>query len=47
VSGLRRADVTAGYIQFGIEDLREPMQMIEAFVLSNIGNTYKAQGKLD
>jgi integrase len=30
-------DVTAGYIQFGIEDLREPMQMIEAFVLRHAG----------
>lgn len=26
-------DVTAGYIQFGIEDLREPMQLIESYVL--------------
>lgn len=30
-----RADVTGGYIQFGIEDLREPMQLIESFVLRN------------
>lgn len=28
-------DVTAGYIQFGIEDLRNPMQLIESFVLQN------------
>lgn len=28
-------DVTSGYIQFGIEDLREPMQLIEDYVLSN------------
>lgn len=28
-------DVTAGYIQFGIEDLREPMQLIETFVLQH------------
>lgn len=31
------SDVTAGYIQFGIEDLREPMQLIESFVLENAG----------
>ena len=30
-------DVTAGYIQFGIEDLREPMQMIEDFIRVNSG----------
>lgn len=26
-------DVTAGYIQFGIEDLREPMKLIESFII--------------
>lgn len=30
-------DVTAGYIQFGIEDLREPMQAVETFVLKCAG----------
>ncbi len=30
-------DVTAGYIQFGIEDLRDPMQLIEIFVLKSAG----------
>jgi len=30
-------DVTSGYIQCGIDDLREPMQLIENFVLHNIG----------
>jgi integrase len=30
-------DVTGGYIQFGVEDLREPMQMIETFVLKHTG----------
>lgn len=28
-------DVTSDYIQFGIEDLREPMQLIETFVLKS------------
>lgn len=31
-------DVTAGYIQFGIDDLREPMQLIENFVLQYVGS---------
>jgi len=30
-------DVTAGYIPFGIEDLREPMQLIETYVLKCAG----------
>lgn len=30
-------DVTFGYIQHGIEDLREPMQLIEAYVLKHVG----------
>ncbi len=30
-------DVTAGYIQFGIEDLRRPMQLLETFVLTSAG----------
>lgn len=30
-------DVTQGYIQFGVEDLREPMQAIETFVLKCVG----------
>ena len=30
-------DVTAGYIQFGAEDLRQPMQMVEEFVLKHAG----------
>lgn len=29
-------DVTFGYIQFGIDDLREPMQLIESFVLQHV-----------
>lgn len=29
-------DVTAGYIQFGIDDLREPMQLIENFILQHV-----------
>jgi integrase len=29
-------DVTSGYIQFGIDDLREPMQLIENFVLWHV-----------
>lgn len=28
------SDVTAGYVQCNVEDLREPMQMVEGFVLS-------------
>lgn len=28
-------DVTSGYIQHGIEDLREPMQLIESYVFEN------------
>lgn len=28
-------DVTSGYIQHGIEDLREPMQLIESYVFKN------------
>lgn len=31
------ADVTSGYIQFGIEDLREPMQQVENYVLKCAG----------
>ncbi|MBF0283960.1 MAG: site-specific integrase [Magnetococcales bacterium] len=31
------ADVTAGYIQFGVEDLRESMEQVEAFVLKCAG----------
>ncbi len=31
------SDVTGGYIQFGVEDLREPMQLIESFVLRHAG----------
>ena len=31
------SDVTAGYIQFGAEDLREPMQLVENFVLKCAG----------
>jgi integrase len=30
-------DVTSGYIQFGVEDLRKPMQMVEDFILVNAG----------
>ena len=30
-------DVTSGYIQFGIEDLRDPMQLIESYVLKCAG----------
>jgi integrase len=30
-------DVTQGYIQFGIEDLRDPMQAVESFVLRCAG----------
>lgn len=30
-------DVTAGYVQVGVEDLREPMQQIEDFVLKCAG----------
>jgi hypothetical protein len=30
-------DITGGYIQFGVEDLREPMQLIESFVLRYAG----------
>lgn len=30
-------DVTAGYIQFGVEDLREPMQLLENYVLKCAG----------
>ena len=30
-------DVTAGYVQVGIEDLREPMRQIEDFVLKCAG----------
>jgi len=30
-------DVTQGYIQFGIEDLRDPMQAVETFVLKCAG----------
>jgi integrase len=30
-------DVTAGYIQFGTEDLRRPMQLVEDFILENAG----------
>ncbi len=30
-------DVTQGYIQFGVEDLREPMQAVETFVLKCAG----------
>lgn len=33
-------DVTAGYLQFGVEDLRQPMQMVEDFVL-------RCAGKID
>jgi hypothetical protein len=29
--------VTSGYIQFGVEDLRKPMQMVEDFILVNAG----------
>jgi hypothetical protein len=29
--------VTAGYIQFGAEDLREPMELVEQFVLKCAG----------
>ncbi len=29
-----QTDVTAGYIQYDVEDLRKPMQMIEDFILS-------------
>jgi integrase len=32
-------DVTAGYVQCGIEDLREPMRMVENFVLNNSRST--------
>ena len=31
------SDVTAGYIQFGTEDLRKPMQLVEDFVLKCAG----------
>lgn len=31
------SDVTAGYIQFEIESLRRPMQMIEDFILEQVG----------
>lgn len=30
-------DVTGGYIRFGIEDLRKPMQLIEDFILTKAG----------
>ena len=39
------ADVTAGYIQFGAEDLREPMQLVENFVLKCAGETATAPVK--
>lgn len=32
-----QGDVTAGYIRFGIDDLRRPMQMIEDFILEQAG----------
>jgi integrase len=31
------ADVTAGYIQFSVEDLREPMQQVENYILKCAG----------
>lgn len=31
------SDVTAGYIQHGVEDLREPMELIEQYVLRQAG----------
>lgn len=30
-------DVTAGYIRFGVDDLRRPMQMIEDYILEQVG----------
>jgi integrase len=33
------SEVTAGYIQFDVERLRRAMQLIEAFVLSSVGET--------
>ena len=32
-------DVTAGYVSFDIEPLREPMQMVEDFILAQAGVT--------
>ena len=32
-----QSDVTAGYIRFGVDDLRRPMQMIEDYILRQAG----------
>lgn len=32
-----QSDVTAGYIRFGVDDLRQPVQMIEDFILTQAG----------
>lgn len=33
----KQNDVTAGYIRFGVDDLRRPMQMIEDYILEQAG----------
>jgi integrase len=37
------ADVTAGYVQHSIEDLREPMQAVENFILRCAGKIESAK----
>jgi len=39
------SDVTAGHIQFEVENLRRPMQMIEDFILEQAGIKNKRTAK--